>query len=452
MSFNYDITLSGLFTSQQALKVTQNNISNAGTDGYARQQIDIEETGSLSKDGISGQMGNGSMVKSVKRIVDEYLIQQTRDSSAKVGYFKQLSSSLGEIENMFNENTDQSITNMMSNMFSAFEEANKYPEDMAYRQSLLGQAQTFTSTVNTISNNLNALKGEVDSQVTEKVTKINELITNIAEVNEKMAKMSTENPNSLLDERDKDLDELSNYLNISIKKDDKNVVSITSNGIDLVSGGTPHLLKANYLQSDNEWALSVGTVNYKPVNGELASAIEMRNTIIPDYETKLNDLISNVVTEVNNLHSTGYGLDDSTGNLFFTGTNASSIAVNSTLLDDPKKIALSSLVSTPGNSDIGKAIANLPTQNIASLGNITINDYYSNFVFKMANDVNVAKTNETVHEGILSGIHEQKESVQGVNIDEEMTNLLKYQKFFTANSKMLATLDKTYDSLLQIIN
>jgi flagellar hook-associated protein 1 FlgK len=292
----------------------------------------------------------------------------------------------------------------------------------------------------------------VDSQVTEKVTKINELITNIAEVNEKMAKMSTENPNSLLDERDKDLDELSNYLNISIKKDDKNVVSITSNGIDLVSGGTPHLLKANYLQSDNEWALSVGTVNYKPVNGELASAIEMRNTIIPDYETKLNDLISNVVTEVNNLHSTGYGLDDSTGNLFFTGTNASSIAVNSTLLDDPKKIALSSLVSTPGNSDIGKAIANLPTQNIASLGNITINDYYSNFVFKMANDVNVAKTNETVHEGILSGIHEQKESVQGVNIDEEMTNLLKYQKFFTANSKMLATLDKTYDSLLQIIN
>lgn len=449
--FNSNIANSGLFAAQKGLQVTQNNIANADTEGYARQRVETNQSTNSHGFGLSQQSGNGVVVKEITRIVDQYLINETRDQESKVGYYTSRENALSEIETVFNEHTDQSVTNRIMKFFNAWEEASKFPEDVAYRQSLIGEGKLLASSFNTISEKITDLKSVLDNRIENQLDKINDLTKKIQDINNKMNLTAVENPNSLLDERDRYIDELSSVINVDVIEGQNNNITLKVGGFSLLSNDERYELVGMYDKTNGEWTLGSGDVVIRPKGGSIAADLEVRNVLLKNYETKMNSFIGSLITEVNNLHQAGYGLDDSTGNVFFTGLTGSNIKVDSLIEDNPQKIAMSSALATPGNTDIAKEIIDLKEQELVSLGNKTLTEYHNQFVFEMTSDLNFTKNNRETHENMLININEQRQNVQGINMDEEMSNLLKYQKFYQANSKVLKTLSDTFDQLMNII-
>jgi flagellar hook-associated protein 1 len=446
-----EISLSGIRTGQKALKVTQNNIANADTEGYARQRMVVEELESYGRSGVDAQIGTGALVKKVERIVDHYLGKEVRNENSEVAYFKDTHKTLAEVEMMFSEHSDVSVSSMIASVFQAFEEASKYPEDIAYRQSLLGKTKQFTDFMNEMSGKFNELKSTLDDRVMERVDRVNELGEGLADINRRMSLLGTENPNVLLDERDRILQELSGFVEVNIDVSDRHIADVHIGDVLLVSEKESYPLKALFDSNTNEWMLSSKTVVVRPESGSLQAAIDLRNEKMSGYEQELNTWLNGFITEVNTRHNAGFGLDNSTGNDYFVGTTISSIGINPVIWNDETKIALSSVINTPGNSDVGKDVYGLKDLAIAGMGNRSLTESYDRFVFTIGNDVAQANSDAMVHENIYDTMNQQKESIQGVNIDEEMANLLQYQRYYQANAKMFSTLNKTFDAILDLL-
>jgi len=453
MSLNFNTSLSGLFASQRHIQVAQNNIANAETEGYARQRLNVEASDGAMGSGVGLEIGSGVIAKEVVRIRDIMLVEQGRNEGTEVGYYGQIQNVLQDVEIIFGEGQEGSISDIMSKFFNSWEELNKFPEENSYRLSLLGQAERFVNKVNTVSEQIRDVKGRLDEAFSLNVEKINSLSAKIANVNSKISMQATERPNALLDERDRYIDELSKLIDIKVTDDIKNpgLVNVQAGSVFIVSSERSNPIKEMEDSATQERFLVANGVILTPKSGEIKAQLELKNKNIPEYEAKLDELVNVLVTEINSHHSTGFGLDNSTGNAFFTGTTAGTISLNSVLKNNPEKIALSSAMNTPGNSDIGKLIAGVRDQNLYSSGTVTPSNFYNGFIVDLATDLNVATDSQLVHENVFIGIQTAKQSIQGVNIDEEMTNLMQAQHSYNANAKAIKAIDETLTQLFSIV-
>lgn len=451
MGIEFNTALSGLLAAQRMLQASQNNIANAGNESYARQRVDLATNPNPAGTGtIEGQMGSGVLTSQITRIRDELLIQQSRSESGKIGYFGGIADILTNIESIFGETGNNALNGLLKNMFNSFEEVSKFPEQSSYRIQAVNDAKIFAHKITNIAGEMDTIKAQTDTKITSDVKRVNELLNNIANVHKRMQNIATDSPNALLDERDKYLDELSQYIDVDVlHKGHPMNMEIRIGNVTLLSGVNVEEVEAYFVPASQKWVLAATDTEFKPKTGSLAGYLETRNTMMNKYETGLNTLVSAIITEVNGLHATGYGLDGTTGMNFFTGTDIRTIKVDSIFESNPEKLGLSSALGVSGNSDIGKAIAQLREANIVSGAN-PIN-YYQGFVVGMGSELNVAESNYAVHTSVYQAVTSQRQSVQGVNIDEEMTNLMTFQHYYQANAKTIQAMQKLYDELLNII-
>src|SRR5439155_23041451 len=150
-------------------------------------------------------------------------------------------------------------------------------------------------------------------------------------------------------------------------------------------------------------------------------------------------LASTLIREVNATHATGYGLQGTSGENFFNGANASDIAVNPNLADDPSRIQASGTAGAVGDNTVALALAQLADQKQSGLANQTFLENYGQTVAQVGqslNGTNTQLTNQQIVERMLLG---QRDAVSGVSIDEEMTDLIKFQRAFEASAKLITT-------------
>jgi flagellar hook-associated protein 1 FlgK len=453
MGLNFNTSLSGLLTSQKQMEIAQNNIANANTDGYARQRLEVSSNDALVGNGVESEIGSGVIANQVTRIKDEMLIGQVRSQQSQVGYYDNLSKTLQDVEVIFGDTDNNGLGNAITGFFNAWEEANKFPEEKSYRFALIGQAQALTNQLNTITTHLDETTANVDLQLDGKLTQVNSLTQKIARINEKIGNASTDNPNALFDERDRYLNELSQYVDITVLKDpnNPNLINVRSGGTYLVAGENASPIKKMEDSLTKEMILGVNNVQYKPKEGSLLADINLKNDFLPRYEKQINDLASVLISKVNSYHSTGYGTDGSTGNNFFLGSDARTIKLNPLLETSTEKIAISSNATSPGNSGQGELIAGITDELLFNGGTVNLQSFYNGFVVDMATDLNNATDQTDVHQNVLTGLEATKQSIQGVSVDEEMTNLMQFQHFYTANSKMIKATDDTFRQLFELI-
>jgi len=453
MSLNFNTALSGLLTSQKQMEIAQNNIANANTEGYARQRLEVSSNDTLVGSGIEKEIGSGVIANQVSRIKDELLIGQVRSEKSQVGYYDNLSKTLQDVEVIFGDTENGGLNKAITGFFNSWEELNKFPEEKSYRFALVGQAQGLANQLTTISDQLDEAKANVDAQLDQKITQINSLTTKIAKINEKIGNASTDNPNALFDERDRYLNELSQYIDVNVQKDPKNpnLINVKSGGTYLVAGVTSSPVKKMEDTLTKEMILGVNNVEYKPNEGSLLSDLNLKNDFLPRYETQLNDLATTLINRVNSYHVAGYGTDGSTGNKFFLGSDARTIKFNSVLEANTEKIAVSANPTSPGNSGQGALIAGVLDEKLFNGGTVSLQGFYNGFLVDMATDLNNANDQTSVHGNVLTGLETTKQSIQGVSVDEEMTNLLQYQHFYIASSKMIKATDDTFRQLFDLI-
>jgi flagellar hook-associated protein 1 FlgK len=182
-----------------------------------------------------------------------------------------------------------------------------------------------------------------------------------------------------------------------------------------------------------------------PPSGKLKGTLDVRDKVLADQLAGLNTLANGLITQVNAIHRTGFGLNNATGMDFFEGSNASDIAVNRVL--DGASIATSSGANQAGNSDIALQMAGLKTVKGMKAGTATLNEFYNSQISDLAVTTRRAVDNSYQHGLVAKALGDQRESAVGVSLDEEAAEMAKAQKAYQAAARVMTA----YDDLLDLV-
>ncbi|MGI9539047.1 MAG: flagellar basal body rod C-terminal domain-containing protein, partial [Miltoncostaeaceae bacterium] len=209
----------------------------------------------------------------------------------------------------------------------------------------------------------------------------------------------------------------------------------------------------NALAIDAAGAATVGGVGTTISDGSLRGLVDVRNTVVGGtggFQDRLDTFAAALIGTVNTAHAAGFGLDGTTGNNLFAGTDASDIAVDAAVLGSTDKVAAASAAADlPGGADNAVAIGQFQfaTQVIGGQ-TTTIGGYYQSLVASVGLEVDQSARLAAVQLGVVDAARERRESVSGVNIDEEIADMIRFQKSFNAAARMMTTVDEMLDLIV----
>ncbi|MCU5602865.1 flagellar hook-associated protein FlgK [Bacillus cereus] len=427
---DYNTPLSGMLAAQMGLQTTKQNLSNIHTPGYVRQMVNYGSVGASNGHTPEQRIGYGVQTLGVDRITDEVKTKQFNDQLSQLSYYNYMNSTLSRVESMVGTTGKNSLSSLMDGFFNAFREVAKNPEQPNYYDTLISETGKFTSQVNRLAKNLDTVEAQTAEDIEAHVNEFNRLAASLAEANHKIGQAGTQVPNQLLDERDRIVTEMSKYANIEVSYEsmNPNIASVRMNGILTVNGQDTYPLQLN--KEKDPMSVEIYGSEISVTSGAIKSAIDTKAKIV-DYKKNLEDLMSSVENQVN----TVMGKD------FFVGDHAKDMKLNPEFQKDISKMKISAETAN-------------------KLAAITDGDYkeglsykqaLDQFIVRVASDKSAVNGYQKIHGDLLEGIQQEKMSVEGVNMEEEMVNLMAFQKYFVANSKAITTMNEVFDSLFSII-
>jgi flagellar hook-associated protein 1 len=454
-----EIGKSALFTAQQAISVAGHNIANVNTPGYSRQAVSLSEN--RPENGSPGQIGTGVHVEAIRRSFDAFVEEQLLGSRERLGEFTASSDALARLEPIFGDANNLGIGTALNQFFSALQDVATNPNDLSARTVFLSKATALAGRFNQAAADLTAAQGFLNRQVEQTVTDVNRLASRIAELNAKIAgvESSGQQANDLRDQRGVALAELGELIEISSIEDTTGQLTIfAGRGHTLVDKERTYQLVA-VSDPSNNGLLEVrhdggtgATTSLASViqSGRLKGLLDVRDRTIPSMRVSLDTLASELVTQINQRHRLGFGLDGSTNLDFFapTGTTAAAISVS---LTNVRQFAASSTVGgVPGNNVNALALAGLRNTNLVSFGNVTFQEYYSTVAGNFGSIAQGAEGSLRAQEVLHDQLTSQRAAISSVSMDEELANLLLYQRSFEAASRMIVIADEMFQTILSI--
>jgi len=461
-----DIGKSAIFGQQTAIGVTGHNIANVNTPGYSRQRAVLESGIPVMSE--SGLMGTGVRTKEIQRSYDKFLTLQLSTEQSTYGKLETENEIISQLESFFNDSEGQGLNSAISNFFNSFQDLANDPENSSVRSVVVARGREVSNLFNNIDSNLKKLQKSLDADIKVNLSDINRISGEIADLNLEISKIEggNVNANDLRDRRESLLEELSQKININYFEDYNNQVTVFAGGESPIVEGinvnkletSPNAGNSNLLDINfNNGSGSTINITNKITDGNLAGLIELRDTSIPKYIGDMDELAAGIINGVNSQHELGTGLDGSTGNAFFTALQsglsngaAGEMSLNPTVRDNPEKIA-AALTSSSGDNQNALNIADLQSSSL--LGNNTQN--FSEFYASMVGELGVEANNITNYynqqESVLTLLKNRRESVSGVSIDEELTDLIKYQNGYSAAARLISTVDKMLDEMMNMI-
>jgi flagellar hook-associated protein 1 len=465
-----NIALSAVQAEQRSLDTTSHNIANASTVGYSRQVSELAAKpglGALSVWGmiIPGQIGQGVTVADVTRIRDIYNDNNLRASYATQGEADVRQTTWQGIESSLPEPGSNGLQAAMSSFWTAVQNVSTNPEDTGARQALAQSAQALGLSFQTASKALTAQRADVDTQANAMVDQVNADAKQIANLNTAIAKLQAvgQNPNDLLDQRDKLVDEMSSLGNTTTTPGPNGVVTVRFGGVVVVDPSTATGLPATIptRATFNPGYPAAPTVAAGLTGGQLKGLLDAYTTTLNptasgSIPAKLDQLAIALHNAVNAQHAAGFDKNGVAGGLFFAGatiTSASQLAVNPAIISNPSLIAASSTAAgAPGDSSnmlalIAIRAATAPTG--SSLG-ATFDDFYGGMVSSMGLAAQTADRDVSTSDTVVNTLEDRRSQVSGVSLDEEMTNLVKFQHAYSAAGRAMSTLNDMLDTLVHL--
>ncbi|QEM68024.1 flagellar hook-associated protein FlgK [Geobacter sp. FeAm09] len=458
LSSALQIGRSGLGAYQTAIDVTGENIANVNTAGYSRQTAELETAPQTTTSGLS--LGNGVSVASIARSYDALLQSEIVGAQTEQGYDTTTYTALQAVEPSFNEVSTDGLGAAISDFFGSWQDLTNNPTGTAERQSVLTAAQNLVDNFNSVSKTLSdSITGENTSLVTL-TDSINQNLTSIADLNGQIRTIEQAggNANELKDQRDQKIQDLSQQIGITYTEnsDGTTDVNFADSGAALVSGtkAGSFSLVTNAATGLYDVSLTAAgdtaAVQVTPASGKLGATIDLRDSILPEYQSKIDALATGIATAVNAQQQAGYDLTGAAGiALFSPATSGATIAVNAAITSTDQ-IAASSSASAKGDSGNALLLADLANDTSAMSGS-TFGGYYNNLVTQVGQDVQNSKNNVTQDEAYTTQLSTLRESNSGVSLDEELINLTKYQKSYAASAKLITTVSDMMDTVLGLI-
>ena len=448
-----EIARRALFTHQAGLNTTGHNIANANTPGFSRQQIELEA--SMPTSSPEGQFGTGVNLVRVRRLRDAFLDTQFRHENQSFGRGEILEQTLEHVEVILDEPSEWGLSDALGRFWESFEELANQPENTAARVNLKEQTSALTAHFIQLDSQLRTLRRNVDDTIRKKIDQINEIASGIARLNEVIAgaELNGTSANDLRDRQDLLLDRLSKIVDIQTFDQSNGSVTVKIGSLELVEHNEVNRLLVDPFTDDGMSLAGIvfeqGRIPAAIQDGELKGLLEARDDVIPTQLEGLNTLAAALVRSVNELHRGGYGLDGSTGLDFFNpdGVTARTIALSSQIAADGNKIAASSDGSAGDNGN-ALAIGALRFERSLNGGGATFDDYYNSMVGTLGIQSREAQNARKSQELLINQLDNRRESVKGVSIDEEVTNLIRYQHAYQAAARIITVMDEALDLII----
>jgi flagellar hook-associated protein 1 len=432
--------ITALEASEAALDATSNNIANANTPGYTREVPLFSENAENEYGGTVS--GGGVTLDGIQSIRDELLNLQIEQLTSQENGAETLSSSLQQLQGYFSS-TGTDIASTLSAFSSSLTELSANPSNTSVQQTVLSAGQNLAESFNTTANGLTSVQSAADQQVTETVAQINSLTQQIAQLNAQLSSSSAQasNGGTVEDQRDQLVQQLSTLTGISVTQSSSGEVITTGNGTPLVMGGQSYNLQTTTGSDGFQQVLDSNGNNITTdiQGGQLGGAIQVRDQVIPQYLNSLNTLASQFATAFNAAQAMGYDSNGNPGQAFFSipsGTAGAAAGI-SVAITSPSQIAVSSDGSVGSNGNVANLQAALT--NPLPSGQTPANAYAS-LVFQVGNDASTASSQSSALGQSVLQLTNQQSSVSGVSIDEESTNLIRYQTAYEAAARIVSTI------------
>jgi flagellar hook-associated protein 1 len=433
---------------QGALDATANNIANQNTPGYSREIPILNEADPT----VSGNLtyGNGVTLEQIQSVRDQILQLQIGEQNQQQGSAQAQYNALQQIESLFSDPT-QGMGADFTAFFNSLSQLSTDPANVSDRQAVLTAAQNLVGDFYSTEQTLDSIQSGLNQSVGQDVNQINTLTQQIANLNVQVGEMQKlgQDPGTLGDQETQLIQQLSQLTNVNQIQTENGLTLTTGNGTPLVVGGQSYALQATSGPGGMTDISSQGQdITSSLKGGQLGGNLQIRDTVIPGLLTQLDNLASQFATSFNAAQASGYDLNGNAGQAFFSDTTGAGAASNlSVAITDPSLIAASSDGTAGSNGNIANLLA---VENQALPSGESPIDTYAGFVSLTGNLTAQAKVEDDASTSSLNQLNNQLGSISGVNLDEETTTLMNYQRAYEAAARVVTTVDALTQSVLDM--
>lgn len=496
----------GMTAQQQALYVTGHNIANANTPGYSRQRVNFEQTppypfASQNRPVMPGQMGTGVEGGTVQRMREEFLDVQYRGENMKYGYWNTRAEALYKMEEIMNEPSDEGLAKTLDRFWQSLQDLAVNPSNSGARSVVRQRGIAVAETFHYLSSSLKSIRDDLKNELDVTIKAVNSLARQLNDINKQISEVEVHGylPNDLYDERNRLLDELSQYVNIKVTPVSSGgsalkiaegrftveLVDRTGSTVigTLVDGrlGQVNELQLSYQDNVTKTGPIVGfslgntpflTVEHLKENGKIGALLysygysENGGTttkgLYPEMLGDLNAMAKAFADEFNKIHSTGWSITEIKSGTKLASNDffkydlpdvAGTLKIDDEIMKSLDRIAASkSTSSTPGQIGDGsnaQALAEVKNGVMNIAGNTTtIQNFYESLIGQMAVNAQEAKRLSENSEVLRQSVDERRMAVSSVSLDEEMMNMMKFQHAYNASARMITMIDQMLDKII----
>ena len=473
------LATSSLYAQQRGLDVTGQNIANVNTPGYSRQRAELQSIGGSAVSAVwatQSVVGGGVTAEDVTRIRDLFLENRAQAEGAASARLTAQSTGLDEVEAAFREPGDSGIQSLMSKVWAAYGDVSKSPNDIAARNNLLATMQTLVGGIQTTRATLDRTWTQTHSNLQTLVSEANTTAQGIADLNKAIASATAAGypANELADTRDLMVQQLAQSIGATSSRGENGMVNVTVGGNTLIAGtqaltltvagpnnpGAVTPSSTADLTAVPAVALNSPRILVQPgatpvaVDGTAGGMLRTlapnspQGTSVVSYRAQLDDFAAALATMINTQNAAGYDRTGAAGGPLLAPSSGTTItaATISLAVTDPARIAAAKYgPDAAGPSTEG---GNADAVFKKSLQPSGPDGTYRSLIVNLGVQSAVATRNVDIQTVIAGQVDSARESVSGVNLDEELTNMLQYQHAYAAAGRLISAIDETLDVLI----
>jgi flagellar hook-associated protein 1 len=437
----------GMAAQNTGISVASNNVANANTEGYSRQRVDLE---ALGRSPLVGGVRSGMP----DRIADSLLGGRIRLASSSLSMSQAYASALDDVQSRITGGS--TLGEQLAAMFASYGKAAAAPTDSIARQGVVSSMEELVEGVHRRGAELSAMHQEFNAHIREKTTQAAELAERLASANLAIAK--TNDP-VMKDQRDLIAKQLSEVVGGTARVDpDGQMRFVLDGGAVLVDGKHAAKLVADKDPTTGDTVVSVVDGNNKRdvtgaiSGGSLGAMRSVRDGTLKQAQTDLDQFAFDLATTTNAKHRTFAGLDGVSGRDLFTAPTgvagaAAGLEIDPAIEADPSKLALGAVGAGQGSNAGALAMFQMSDAKVAA-GGKTLGDSALDFVSKVGRATATANADVTRDQLVSDHLAGLQDSLSGVDLQEEMTNLSRFEHASSAMTKFVSTVDGLLGQLI----
>jgi flagellar hook-associated protein 1 len=445
------ISSSALRNMQMALDTIGHNIANVNTQGYSRQRVSFKTLppSTFFQNGRQA-IGTGVTLAGIDRARDMFLEQRVRTLQGDLGRTGTLATNLSAIEGVYQEPSDSGISRALTRFFDGWSALGSRPDDPAAKSQVAQAGQMLTDRIRTAARELQSLGDQNTAQIGNTFDQIDRIASTIAQLNNQIQQFAGQGtPNDLMDQRDVLVRDLSDLVDVRVETFQDGSYSVYAAGFTLVEGAHARPMPRAY--DINTQSLTFNGASFPVRGGQLAGQFQTAQAV-SRRASELDTLANELRTQINTLHRQGQDANGNTNVDFFDPLATGAMAFD--LSAAVKSSSANVMASVTGNASDGGLALNLAAlreTSMAGLGNRTFDGYYEAAVNQAATEASYFAQARDTSDAMMTQVSAQQEAVSGVSLDEEMADMLRFQRSYQAAARALTVFDQMTEDVINML-